>query len=147
MQVQGEHSAILSTFIKLPFVIKIFVLSIFEWPFYTGITVFYYYRSSGSILFHDSKHYEHRSECSGGFRGGTLETQPHPPPPPPPHFKYPMKMNVTNLFRKNEIKSAKQTQSKPPIPLCIWPPFSEILDPPLNCTLIWVHIVRTTDYL
>ena len=29
---QGEHSAIFSTFIKLPFVIKIFVLSIFEWP-------------------------------------------------------------------------------------------------------------------
>ena len=28
---QGEHFAILSTFIKLPFVIKIFVLSIFEW--------------------------------------------------------------------------------------------------------------------
>ena len=36
---QGEHSAILLTFIKLPFVIKIFVLSIFEWPFYTGFTV------------------------------------------------------------------------------------------------------------
>ena len=30
----GEHSAILLTFIKLPFVIKIFVLSIFEWPLY-----------------------------------------------------------------------------------------------------------------
>ena len=29
---QGEHSAILSTFIKLPFVIKIFVLSTFECP-------------------------------------------------------------------------------------------------------------------
>ena len=29
---QGEHSAILLTFIKLPFVINIFVLSIFEWP-------------------------------------------------------------------------------------------------------------------
>ena len=29
----------LSTFIKLPIVIKIFVLSIFEWPFYTGFTV------------------------------------------------------------------------------------------------------------
>ena len=29
----GEHSAILLTFIKIPFVIKIFVLSIFEWPF------------------------------------------------------------------------------------------------------------------
>ena len=37
---QGEHSAILSTFIKLPFVMKIFVLSIFEWPFYTGFTVY-----------------------------------------------------------------------------------------------------------
>ena len=36
---QGEHSAIFLTFIKLPFVIKIFVLSIFEWPFYTGFTV------------------------------------------------------------------------------------------------------------
>ena len=36
---QGEHSAILSTFTKLPFVIKTFVLSIFEWPFYTDFTV------------------------------------------------------------------------------------------------------------
>ena len=36
---QREHSAILSTFIKLRFVIEIFVLSIFEWPFYTGFTV------------------------------------------------------------------------------------------------------------
>ena len=34
---QGEHSAILSTFIKLPFVI--FVLSIFEWLLKTGFTV------------------------------------------------------------------------------------------------------------
>ena len=38
---QREHSAILSTFIKLPFVIKIFVLSIFEWPPKTGFTVLY----------------------------------------------------------------------------------------------------------
>ena len=36
---QREHSAIHSTFIKLPVVIKIFVLSIFELPFYTGFTV------------------------------------------------------------------------------------------------------------
>ena len=36
---QKEHSAILSTFIKLPFVIKIFVLSILDWQFYTGFTV------------------------------------------------------------------------------------------------------------
>ena len=35
-----EHSAILSTFIKLPFVFKTFVLSIFEWPLKTGFTVF-----------------------------------------------------------------------------------------------------------
>ena len=34
-----EHSAILMTFIKLLFVIKTFVLSIFDWPFYTGFTV------------------------------------------------------------------------------------------------------------
>ena len=36
---QVGRSAIFSTFIKLPFVIKILVLSIFEWPFYTGFTV------------------------------------------------------------------------------------------------------------
>ena len=34
-----EHSAILSTFIKLPIVIKTFVLVYFERPFYTGFTV------------------------------------------------------------------------------------------------------------
>ena len=36
---QGEHSAIFLTFIRLPFVIKIIVWSNFEWPFYTGFTV------------------------------------------------------------------------------------------------------------
>ena len=46
---QGEHSAILLTFIKLPFVIKIFVLFIFEWLFYTGcrftqVLLYYIYR-------------------------------------------------------------------------------------------------------
>ena len=45
---EGEHSAILSTFIKLVFVIKIFVLPIFEWPFCTGFTVFWW---EMSILF------------------------------------------------------------------------------------------------
>ena len=34
-----EHSAILLTFIKLPFVLKTFILSIFEWPLKTGFTV------------------------------------------------------------------------------------------------------------
>ena len=36
---QGEHSEIILAFIKLPFVIKIFVLSIFERPFNTGFTL------------------------------------------------------------------------------------------------------------
>ena len=39
---QWEHSAVLSTFITLPFVTKIFVLSIFEWPLKTGFTVCVY---------------------------------------------------------------------------------------------------------
>ena len=34
-----EHSAILLTFIKLPFIIKTFVLSIFEWLLKTGFIV------------------------------------------------------------------------------------------------------------
>ena len=38
---KGEHSAILSTFIKLSFSIKTLVLSIFEWPLKTGFTVFF----------------------------------------------------------------------------------------------------------
>ena len=37
---QGEHPAILLTFIKLPCVIKIFVLSMFEWPLKTGFAVY-----------------------------------------------------------------------------------------------------------
>ena len=37
---QREHSAILWTFIKLPFTIKTFVLSIFKWPLSTGLNVF-----------------------------------------------------------------------------------------------------------
>ena len=41
---QGEHSSILLTFIKLPFVIKIFILSIFECPFYTGFTVLLFWK-------------------------------------------------------------------------------------------------------
>ena len=38
---QGEHSAILSTFIKLPFVIKIFVLTIFESVPFTQVLLYY----------------------------------------------------------------------------------------------------------
>ena len=35
-----EHSAILSTYIKLPFSIKTLLLSIFKWPLKTGFTVY-----------------------------------------------------------------------------------------------------------
>ena len=34
-----EHSAIHFTFIKLPFSVKTFVLSVFKWPLKTGFTV------------------------------------------------------------------------------------------------------------
>ena len=37
---QNAPRAILSTLIKLSFVIQIFDLPIYEWPFYTGFTVF-----------------------------------------------------------------------------------------------------------
>ena len=37
---KGEHSAILSTCIELPHGFKTFVLSIFEWPLKTGLTVY-----------------------------------------------------------------------------------------------------------
>ena len=41
-----QHSAILSTFIKLTFVFKNFVLSIFEWPLNTGFTVNVFFREA-----------------------------------------------------------------------------------------------------
>ena len=52
---QGEHSAILSTFTKLPFVIKIFVLSVFKWPLKTGfrarpVFLFFYVQYSPFIM-------------------------------------------------------------------------------------------------
>ena len=45
-----EHSAILLTFIKLPLAIKTLVLSVFEWPFYTGFTVIANYLHGISII-------------------------------------------------------------------------------------------------
>ena len=53
----GGHSAILSTFMKLPFVIKIFVLSAFKWSLKTGFVVSsvslslsHWYPGSGVVL-------------------------------------------------------------------------------------------------
>ena len=55
---QEEHSAILSTFIKLPFVFETFILSTFKWPLKTGFTEVYLFflqysaqLSSNSLIF------------------------------------------------------------------------------------------------
>ena len=48
------HSAILLTFIKLQLVIKIFVLNIFEWPFYTGFAVLLTTHNDKTSSFDDS---------------------------------------------------------------------------------------------
>ena len=53
---QGEHSAILLTFIKLPFSITTFIFSIFKSPLYTDFTVFY--KNFVSILI-KFLHYNH----------------------------------------------------------------------------------------
>ena len=45
-----EYSAILLTFIKLPFVIKTFVLSVFEWLLKTGFTVLAHPLSIGRLF-------------------------------------------------------------------------------------------------
>ena len=72
---KGKHSAILSTFIKLRFIIKIFVLSIFEWPFYTGFTVLLLHMRKSPLNVHagescgaggvnvDLSHYLHHTTC------------------------------------------------------------------------------------
>ena len=39
---KGSILQYIQPYIKLPFVIKIFVLSIYEWPFYTCFTVWFY---------------------------------------------------------------------------------------------------------
>ena len=51
---QWELSTILWTFIKLPVVIKIFVLSSFEWQFYTGFTVYGLSQGGGKVFVPDS---------------------------------------------------------------------------------------------
>ena len=46
-----EHSAILSTFIMLPFVFKTSALSIFEWPLKTCFIVYSYFGFYSNIIF------------------------------------------------------------------------------------------------
>ena len=66
---EWEHSAILLTFIKLPFVIKVFVMSIFEWPFYTGFTVFCYKIDISDFCF---MHILHQIEYKMHFCSGSV---------------------------------------------------------------------------
>ena len=63
---QGEHSVILSTFIKLPLVIKIIVLYIFEWLFYTGFTVYWIIWASSreNLSSGDGKQHRRRPACT-----------------------------------------------------------------------------------
>ena len=95
---QGEYSAILSTFIKLPIVIKISVLSIFELPFYTGFTVKPVFKSTNprnashvnqsalksiryiSAYMHESRKFH---QCGSiDFLGVRCRTPPHRLDPP-----------------------------------------------------------------
>ena len=54
-----EHSAILLTFIQLPFVMKVFVLSIFEWPLKTCFTVYSHITRNFTNLSHPTLHLFH----------------------------------------------------------------------------------------
>ena len=75
---QGEHSAILSIFIKQPFVIKIFVLSIFKRPFYTGYTIVPIAQQAGTQrhVFYVMLNLPHTHKTPYGFcekqRGNTI---------------------------------------------------------------------------
>ena len=60
---QREHHAILSTFIKLPFVIKLFVLSIFEWPPKTVFTILNMIITSGLVYSKKISLFHLKSEC------------------------------------------------------------------------------------
>ena len=53
----GEHSAILSAFIKLLLLIKIFVWSILELPLKTGFTVYLLYQYLYGIIHRNEKGY------------------------------------------------------------------------------------------
>ena len=58
---QVEHSAILLTFIKLPFSIKTFVLSIFKWPLMTGFTVYRADQGGHFVLIYSALHDKYHS--------------------------------------------------------------------------------------
>ena len=61
---QGEHSAILLTSIKRQFVIKIFVLSIFEWTFYTCFAVLFCLKGQSFVICEGSLKCFHTFLCN-----------------------------------------------------------------------------------
>ena len=68
-----QHFAILSTFIKLSFVIKIFVLSSFEWLFKTGFTLIDISPVVGQI---DSGPIARPISIQHGYSGNTIDISP-----------------------------------------------------------------------
>ena len=75
-----EHSAILLTFIKLLFVIKIFVLSIYEWLFYTGFTVHVFYDAGADLKERAQMKQEDVGPFVAKLRGGLTEIANLPVP-------------------------------------------------------------------
>ena len=69
---QQEHSVILLTCIELPFVIKFFILSIFEWQSYTGFTVVFplsaksysqFFIKKGEVFHVNQLHHKNPLKC------------------------------------------------------------------------------------
>ena len=77
---QEEHSAKLSTFIKLPFVIKIFVLSNFEWPLYKGFTIHVFYDAGADLKERAQMKQEDVGPFVAKLRGGLTEIANLPVP-------------------------------------------------------------------
>ena len=97
---QGEHSAILLTLIKLPLAIKIIILSIFEWPFYTGFTVDHY------LLFRYLSRFMKQKQMSM-----TRECNNHRPRTNPQHHE--------EETQKNDSHRTARTQHKA-VNLCLF---------------------------
>ena len=72
----SEHSAILSTFITLPAVIKTFVLSNFELLFYTGFTVLKYKLLDNLLVYYDFLQIEQSASYSEPLKLRTIFSGP-----------------------------------------------------------------------
>ena len=70
--VPREHSAMLSTFIKLPFVVETFVLFIFEWSFKTAFTVFRIFNFFNFLIYNFDQIYIKKHALTWPFNLCTL---------------------------------------------------------------------------